>query len=127
MQHGEWDVTGGKELEAIYLLGGLTHQHEALSVGNDLRRVQRLLEVINELLLVTLEWLLLWSRDDLARSCTLGLDSGQAASEDGLTNKRDCDIAISDRLSDAHAKGANNAPGIPASRAATAVHLPVPF
>ena len=109
------------------LLGGLTHEHEALGVGDDLGSVEGLLEVIDELLLVTLEGLLLWSSDDLARPCTLGLDGRQAASEDGLTNERDCDIAISDRQSDARAIGARSSPGIPASRAATAVHLPVPF
>ena len=72
------------------LLGGLTHEHEALGVGDDLGRVQRLLEVIDELLLVALEGLLLGTGDDLARACALGLDRGQATREDGLADKRDC-------------------------------------
>ena len=57
------------------LLGSLTHEHEALSVGDDLGRIQSLLKVINELLLVTLELLLLRARDGLSGTGTLLLDS----------------------------------------------------
>lgn len=66
---------------ATYIL----HQHETLSVGDDLGGVQSLLEVLKELLLVTLE---------LANAATVLQDAGglgtlllegrQAASQDGL-------------------------------------------
>ena len=72
-----------------YLLRGLTHQHEALSVRDDLRRVESLLEVIDELLLVALELLLLRAADDLARTDTFLLDRRQATSKDGLTDEGD--------------------------------------
>ena len=72
-----------------YLLGSLTHEHEALRVRDDLGRVESLLEVIDELLPVTLEGLLLGTGDDLARARALGLDRRQAPREDGLANERD--------------------------------------
>ena len=74
-----------------HLLGGLTHEHEALSVRDNLRRVQSLLKVVDELLLVALEGLLLGTGEDFARPCTLCLDGGQATGEDSLTDERDWD------------------------------------
>ena len=71
------------------LLGGLTHEHEALRVRDDLRRVEGLLEVVDELLLVALEGLLLRASNDLGGANTLLLDRGQATSEDSLTNEGD--------------------------------------
>ena len=72
-----------------HLLGSLTHEHEALGVRDDLGRVQGLLEVVNELLLVALEGLLLGASDDLARADTLLLDGRQAARKDGLADQGD--------------------------------------
>ena len=74
---------------ATNLLGGLTHEHEALSVRDDLRRVEGLLQVVDELLLVALERLLLWAGDNLAGTSALRLDSRETTSEDGLTNEGD--------------------------------------
>ena len=71
------------------LLGGLTHEHEALGVGDDFGSVESLLEVIDELLLVTLEGLLLRASDNLGGTDTLLLDRGQAASKDSFANERD--------------------------------------
>lgn len=71
------------------LLGGLTHKHEALSVGDDLGSVESLLEVIDELLLVALEWLALRTSNDAAGTDTLFLDGRQATREDGLTDESD--------------------------------------
>ena len=75
-----------------HLLGGLTHEHEALGVGDDLGRVEGLLKVIDELLLVAAERLLVGCSKDLARARTLALDSRQAAGEDGLTDEGDCEF-----------------------------------
>ncbi len=52
-------TSSGRNKKINYLFRGLPHQHEALRIRNDLRRIQCLLEVIDELLLVALEWLLL--------------------------------------------------------------------
>ena len=71
------------------LLGGLTHEHEALGVGVDLGSVEGLLEVIDELLLVTLESFLLGASDDLAGTCTLILNRRQATSKDSLADQGD--------------------------------------
>lgn len=71
------------------LLRGLTHEHEALGVGNNLGSVEGLLEVIDELLLVALERLLLGTSDDLASTCTLLLDRRQATSKDSLADQGD--------------------------------------
>jgi hypothetical protein len=60
----------------VELLGSLTHEHEALSIRDDLAGIEGLLQVIDKLLLVTTECLLLWSDNNLAGSGTLGLDSG---------------------------------------------------
>ena len=80
---------GVVEIPAL-LLGGVTHEHEALRVRDDLRRVESLLEVVDELLLVALEGLLLGASNDLRGANTLLLDRGQATSEDGLANEGDC-------------------------------------
>ena len=58
------------------LFGGLTHEHEALCVRDDLGRIESLLQVIDKLLLVAAERLFLWSDDSLASTGTLGLDGG---------------------------------------------------
>ena len=71
------------------LLGGLTHEHEALGVGDDLGSVEGLLEDIDELLLVTLESFLLGASDDLASTCTLLLNRRQATSKDSLADQGD--------------------------------------
>lgn len=71
------------------LLGSLTHEHEALRVRDDLGGVESLLEIIDELLLVTLECLLLWTSNDTTGANALFLDGGQATREDGLTNESD--------------------------------------
>ncbi len=72
-----------------YLLGSLTHEHEALGVGYDLGGIESLLEIVNELLLVALEGFLLRTVDDLAGARTLGLEGGQAPGEDCLANESD--------------------------------------
>ena len=72
-----------------HLLRCLTHEHEALGVGDDLGGIEGLLEVVDELLLVTLEGLLLGTVDDLAGAHTLGLERRQAPSEDCLSDKGD--------------------------------------
>ena len=60
----------------VELLRSLTHEHEALRIRDDLGSIERLLQVIDKLLLVATECLLLWSDNNLASSDTLGLDSG---------------------------------------------------
>ena len=60
----------------VELLRSLTHEHEALRIRDDLGSIERLLQVIDKLLLVATESLLLWSDNNLASSDTLGLDSG---------------------------------------------------
>jgi hypothetical protein len=78
----------------VEVLGGLAHEHEALSVGDNLGRVERLLEVIDELLFVALEGLLRRASDDLARAGTLGLDGGEATGEDSLADEGDGDAGV---------------------------------
>lgn len=73
-----------------HLLGGLTHEHEALRIGDDLGRIESLLEVIDELLLVALERLLLGTGDPLAGPDTLLLEARQATSENSLADERHC-------------------------------------
>lgn len=75
--------------ELSYLFGSLPHQHEALGVGDDLGGIQRLLEIVNEELLVASERLLLWARDNFASTDTLLLDSRQATCKHSLANKSD--------------------------------------
>lgn len=72
----------------VELASGLLHEHEALGVGYDLGGVKSLLEVLEELLLVTLE--LGGSADELKLGRgggTLVLDGGQASGKDGLSNE----------------------------------------
>ncbi|KAI6770536.1 hypothetical protein HG530_005165 [Fusarium avenaceum] len=72
----------------VELASGLLHEHEALGVGDDLGSVKSLLEVLEELLLVTLE--LGGSADELQLGRgggTLVLDGGQASGKDGLSNE----------------------------------------
>jgi len=73
----------------LVLLGGLTHEHESLGVRDELGGVEGLLEVVDELLLVTGELLDLRSAEELAGTGTLGLDGREAAGEDGLADKGD--------------------------------------
>jgi len=62
------------------------HEDETLSVGDDLGRVKRLLEVVDELLLVTLE-LGVWTAELLAGTHALVLERGQAPRKDSLANE----------------------------------------
>lgn len=73
------------ELPAV-LLGGLLHEHEALGVGDNLGGVQGLLEVLKELLLVTLELAAAPANELELRggNGALVLDAGQATGQDGL-------------------------------------------
>lgn len=71
------------------LLRGLPHEHEALGVGDNLRCIQSLLEVIDELLLVATEGFPLRAGDNLSRTYTLSLECGQATSKDGFADERD--------------------------------------
>lgn len=57
-----------------YRFRSLPHKHEALRVGNDLRCIKRLLEIVNELLLVAPESFFLRARDYFAGPETLRLD-----------------------------------------------------
>jgi hypothetical protein len=66
---------GGKD-ERTHILGGLAHKHETLGIGDDLGGVQSLFEVINELLLVTMESLFLRARDDFAGANALLFERG---------------------------------------------------
>ena len=85
-------------------LGSLTHEHEALCVRDDLRSVKSLLEVavhlhqlsesprkivdsLDELLLVALEGLTSWGSDDLRRPHTFLLDGGQTSSKDSFADE----------------------------------------
>jgi len=79
-------------------LGGLPHEHEALSVRDDLGRIEGLFEVIDELLLVTLEWLPLRTVDHFASTFTLSFDRREATGEDGFADE--CDGSASFQSSD---------------------------
>lgn len=72
----------------LVLLCGLAHEHEALGVRDDLRGVQGLLEVVDELLLVALEGLGLGSSEDLAGADSLRLQAREAAGKDSLADQR---------------------------------------
>jgi hypothetical protein len=61
----------------------------AENARDDLGRIERLLEVVDELLLVAGEGLLLGAAEDLAGAGALALDGGQAAGEDGLADEGD--------------------------------------
>ena len=74
----------------LELLGRLAHEHEALGVRDDLGRVEGLLEVVDELLLIAAERLLVGCSKDLAGARTLALDGRQAAGEDGLADEGNC-------------------------------------
>lgn len=69
------------ELPAV-VLGGVLDEHEALCVGDDLGGVEGLLEVVDKLLLVTVEFGDIWSFEDAGCADTFGLERGEAASED---------------------------------------------
>ena len=56
----------------IQLFGGLTHEHEALCIRDDLGGIEGLLQVIDKLFLVTAERLLLRSDNDLTSTGTFG-------------------------------------------------------
>lgn len=82
-------LTRSSEQRSTDVTSSLTHEHEALGVGDDLGGIKSLLEVIDELLLVTTEWLLLRTGDDLGSTDTLLLDRRQATGEDGFTDEGD--------------------------------------
>lgn len=82
-------LTRRYEQRSTDVTSSLTHEHEALGVGDDLGGVKSLLEVIDELLLVTTEWLLLRTGDNLGGTDTLVLDGRQATGENGLTDEGD--------------------------------------
>lgn len=66
------------------------HHHEALSVRDDLGRIQSLLQVLKELLLVSLELVRAADKlQNLRRAGTLALQGRQAAGEHGLGNQGD--------------------------------------
>lgn len=71
------------------LLAGLTHEHESLSVRDDLGGVEGLLEVIDELLLVTSEGLSGRGGEDLGSPDSLLLEGREASGKDGLTDQGD--------------------------------------
>ena len=71
-----------------HLLCSLTHEDEPLSVRNDLGRIQSLLKVGNELLLVARE-LGGGAAEQLAGADTLVLEGREAAREDSLTDQGD--------------------------------------
>ena len=57
-----------------YILSGLTHEHESLRVGDDLGGVESLFKVIDELFFVTVEDLLLRTRNNFASADALLLE-----------------------------------------------------
>lgn len=71
-----------------HILGGLAHEHETLSVGDDLGGVESLLEVVDELLFITVESLFLRTGDDFTSTDTFLLEGRQAPGEDGLSDQR---------------------------------------
>jgi hypothetical protein len=72
------------------ILGGLAHEHKALSVGDNLGGVESLFQVVDKLLLVAVESLFLRTRDDLASANALLLEGRQTPGEDGLSDQGDC-------------------------------------
>lgn len=78
--------TGVVELPAVGL-GGLSDEHEALGVRDDLGGVKGLLELVDELLLVTSELDGLGARQNLGGSDTLLLEGRQASRKDGLADQ----------------------------------------
>ena len=82
---GDTSVVEGPAVD----LGGLSHEHESLSVRDDLGSVKGLLEVVDKLLLVALEGLSGRSGEDLGSSNSLLLEGREASGKDGLTDKGD--------------------------------------
>lgn len=119
-------IVEGRKRWITNLLCGLPHEHESLSVWDDLGSIQSLLEVIDELLLVATERLPLRTGDDLGRTNTLSLERGQATSEDSFADESDW-THISTLKIKSSRRRLNNSPGVPASSALMAVHFPVPF
>lgn len=73
-----------------HILSGLTHEHESLSVRDDLGSIESLFEVIDELFLVAVEDLFLRAGDDFASADTFLLERRQTPGEDGLSDQGDC-------------------------------------
>lgn len=66
------------------------HQHETLSIGDNLGSIESLLQVIEELILVTLELgLSTLEVEELGGLGTLSLDGRQATAQDGLSDQSD--------------------------------------
>lgn len=80
--------TGVVELPAVGL-GGLSDEHEALGVRDDLGGVKGLLKLVDKLLLVTSELDGLGAIENLGGSDTLILEGRQASGENGLTDQGD--------------------------------------
>ena len=72
----------------VVFLGGLAHEHEALCIRHDLACIQRLLEVLNELVAVACERLDLGAAEHLGRADTLIAERREAACEHGLADER---------------------------------------
>ena len=72
-----------------HILCGLAHEHEALSIRDNLGSIKGLFEVVDELLLVAVEWLFLRTRDDLACANAFLFKRGQTPSEYGLSDQGD--------------------------------------
>lgn len=72
-----------------HLFGRLAHEHEPLSVRDNLGGIKCLFQIVDKLLLVSLEWFLLRTGDDFAGTRTLVLDGGEATSKHGLANQSD--------------------------------------
>lgn len=65
------------------------HKHKALSVRDDLRGIQRLFQVVDELLLALTAWFLRRSFEDSTCSNTLILHGRQATCKDSLADQGD--------------------------------------
>ena len=74
---------------ATHIFRGLAHEHESLSVGDDLGGIEGLFKVIYELFLVTVEGLFLRTRDDFAGADTLLFEGRQTPSENSLSDQGD--------------------------------------
>ena len=73
-----------------YILGGLTHEHESLRVGDDLGGIESLFKVVDELFPVAVEGLFLRTGDDFASADTLLLEGRQTPGEDGPSDQGSC-------------------------------------
>ena len=78
------------------LLGGLAHQHETLSIRDDLGSIEGLGDIVDELLLVTRE-LGVGAREDLGGTDTLVLDGREAAGKDSLADQGDGHAVVESR------------------------------